>query len=444
MIRILTIVSVVFALFVEVNVAYAQDNNVQEGVVKIISLGPVNRQGYRSVGSGTGFILNKEGWVATNYHVIDGGEIFYILKDGAKVSRPDLATRPNAEIKFTEPDLDLAVLKFTDVENEVLSPVALAGVVPEKGLRVRAIGYPGAAGDNDVQRSSFEADATITEGVLGRDYTCTWGKNSPPLRCIQHSAEVSWGNSGGPLMDSCGRVIGVNTQISLSGIALVPTKNGVVEAAAQAPGVYFASNITELTKLLDSRNIAYQFSKSKCLSGVDALQDLVKKAVLGVAAAFIALAGILVFVLRKAKTQPAFAQNAPIVQPNYQNGGAVQPVPTKVVPAQQHNQSGGQVVRLDGRSESGARFSLVLSVVQLTSGVVLGRQGSIPAASIDDAAISRMHAALNWRDDNLYVTDQNSMNGTYVNGRQIPPGTEMPLKMGDELKLGTVQLRVGA
>ncbi len=145
-------------------------------------------------GSGTGFVWNKEGYIVTNFHVIEGAQQVVIRLQ-------DQSSWP-AEVVGLAPERDLAVLKI-NAPKEKLSPLPLGDSANlTVGRKVLAIGNP------------FGLDATLTTGVvsaLGREI------ESPTQRkitnVIQTDAAINPGNSGGPLLNSQGQLIGVNTMI---------------------------------------------------------------------------------------------------------------------------------------------------------------------------------------------------------------------------------------
>ncbi len=146
------------------------------------------------LGSGSGFIWDKQGHIITNFHVLQNGSKF-------KVTLSDRTTW-DAEIVGTEPNKDLAVLKIKAPEDK-LKPIPVGQSSSLKvGQSVYAIGNP------------FGLDQSLTTGVisaLGREITSIGGR---PIRdVIQTDAAINPGNSGGPLLDSSGRLIGVNTMI---------------------------------------------------------------------------------------------------------------------------------------------------------------------------------------------------------------------------------------
>jgi len=147
------------------------------------------------VASGSGFVLDKEGHIVTNNHVVDGAtsvEVTFI--DGTTV---------HAKVVGTDPSSDLAVIQV-DVKSSLLQPVELgdssALVV---GEQVFALGNP------------FGLDWTMTSGIVsavGRTIQSGTSNYSIP-EVVQTDAAINPGNSGGPLLDHNGRLIGVNAQI---------------------------------------------------------------------------------------------------------------------------------------------------------------------------------------------------------------------------------------
>ncbi|MEQ8406865.1 MAG: trypsin-like peptidase domain-containing protein [Gammaproteobacteria bacterium] len=145
-------------------------------------------------GSGTGFIWNDEGYIVTNFHVVQQADrVMVTLQDG---------TTYDARAVGVDPDKDLAVLKIEAPEQE-LSPVTPGDSASlEVGRKVIAIGNP------------FGLDTTMTVGVvsaLGREIDSVSRRKIRDV--IQTDAAINPGNSGGPLLNSQGELIGVNTAI---------------------------------------------------------------------------------------------------------------------------------------------------------------------------------------------------------------------------------------
>src|SRR5918999_337389 len=151
--------------------------------------------------TGSGFVIDDEGHIVTNDHVVEGGNEFRVRfgEDGAPI---------DAELLGADPSVDLALLKVDpdDVEGG-LQPLELgASEDLRPGVPAIAIGSP------------FGLSGTVTSGIvsaLGRTIQAPNGFSISGA--IQTDAAINPGNSGGPLLDAQGRVIGVNSQIRTDG-----------------------------------------------------------------------------------------------------------------------------------------------------------------------------------------------------------------------------------
>ena len=145
-------------------------------------------------GSGSGFIWNRQGYIVTNYHVIENGRTL-------DVTFYDGTTLP-AKFVGGDQQKDIAVLKVDT--RKALTPIQLPNSKNqvEVGQKAIAIGNP------------FGFDHTLTIGVIsaiGRDMQGSRGVTIQDM--LQTDAAINPGNSGGPLLDSQGRLIGINTMI---------------------------------------------------------------------------------------------------------------------------------------------------------------------------------------------------------------------------------------
>lgn len=168
--------------------------NVSPSVVAI-SVSTVSRNRVIAAGTGSGFVIDADGHILTNYHVVDTAtQIEIEFYDG---------TLAWAEVVGVDPDSDLAVLKV-DVSDAALFPVTFgdSGAL-QIGETVLAIGSP------------FGQDWTPTTGIVsGLDRTIKGQSQYSTGGVIQTDAAINPGNSGGPLLDADGHVIGVNSQIA--------------------------------------------------------------------------------------------------------------------------------------------------------------------------------------------------------------------------------------
>ncbi|MDQ3820075.1 MAG: trypsin-like peptidase domain-containing protein, partial [Acidobacteriota bacterium] len=146
-------------------------------------------------GSGSGSIIDEQGDILTNYHVIEGAQKLTVSFGGEK-------TYP-AKVVGGDPDTDLAVIKV-DAPRDQLSVIVPLGDSDKLvvGQKVLAIGNP------------FGLDRTLTTGVISGLQRPIKARNGRPIEgAIQTDASINPGNSGGPLLDSHGRMIGINSQI---------------------------------------------------------------------------------------------------------------------------------------------------------------------------------------------------------------------------------------
>jgi len=151
------------------------------------------------IASGSGIVLDDEGHVLTNNHVVEGGETIQVSFESEGQMYP-------AEVVGTEPNKDLALLKV-DAPASQLHPLKLGDSSKmEVGDPVVAIGNP------------FDLQRTVTSGIvsaLQREITAPDGVTIDNV--IQTDAAINPGNSGGPLINSAGEVIGINSQIETGG-----------------------------------------------------------------------------------------------------------------------------------------------------------------------------------------------------------------------------------
>jgi S1-C subfamily serine protease len=171
----------------------------RRGVVQVLATSVVSDNPFfgsrerRSLGSG--FVIDKSGHVVTNYHVVENA------------SRVEVSFSANDEMPATvvgtDPSTDIAVLRIRGAQNRALTPLDLGtSSAVNVGDAVVAIGNP------------FGLERTVTAGIvsaLQREITAPNGFAID--QAIQTDAAINHGNSGGPLLNADGRVIGVNAQI---------------------------------------------------------------------------------------------------------------------------------------------------------------------------------------------------------------------------------------
>lgn len=185
--------------------------------IKVIkkATNPQTRQAVEQPGSGSGFVISSDGFIVTNNHVIENAiSIKASFADGLEL---------NATLVGADPSTDIAVLKLYDGE---LKPLQFANSdLLEPGQIAIAIGNP------------MGLQHTVTAGVVsatGRSLRANNGRMIDDV--IQTDAALNPGNSGGPLVNSEGKVIGVNT-------AMIPNAQGLCFAVSSNLAAYVAGQL---------------------------------------------------------------------------------------------------------------------------------------------------------------------------------------------------------
>jgi len=164
---------------------------VRPGVVSVEARSSNPTQG----STGTGFVLDREGYILTNDHVVDGAANLRVrFVEGGPVS---------ARLVGADPSSDLALLKV-DSGDTKLTPLPLGSSGSLKvGQPAVAIGSP------------FGLEGTLTTGIVSAVERSITAPNDFSIdNVVQTDAAINPGNSGGPLLDATGRVVGVNAQIA--------------------------------------------------------------------------------------------------------------------------------------------------------------------------------------------------------------------------------------
>ena len=454
--------------------APAQPNvdELEKSVVRVIA------RASNGFSTGTGSVV-APGWVLTNNHVIAEGRQF-------QVGSRSIGRVLDARVAWKSTELDLAILKVEGLNSQ--PAVVMTTKRPNKGEAVWALGFPGASDYGD----GLTLDATVNRGVVSNFHHEAWGGSgsSRALWIIQHDASINSGNSGGPLFDDCGRVVGVNTQKS---------------ARENTHGIFWASRITEAIPQLERLGISLRKVDSGCqqaaagsaASGPDetaraqageaqaeaeraqdeasraraAAEDADERArlaveeaekanritlVVGLALGLLSLIAI-VLALRKPRQQIIKAvermtqfrrppREAPVVAPSVAR--APQPVQSPPMPAGDGARADGYeraLLVLAGFDGSGRRQRVRLPLQGSSAaagGFVLGRHALLADQVIEDGSVSRRHARLVVEQGRCTVEDLNSTNGTAINGQPLQAFSPAPLVAGDRLVLGEVELQV--
>jgi len=156
----------------------------------------VEHAGTPGEGVGTGVVLTSDGQILTNNHVVEDAEVVRVRLDGEREPRP-------AKVLATDPSNDLALLQ---IDADGLIPATLADPSTVRvGDEVVAIGYA----------LDLDGEASVTLGIVSALDRTLLTSTGALDGLIQTDAAISSGNSGGPLVNASGQVVGINTAVAL-------------------------------------------------------------------------------------------------------------------------------------------------------------------------------------------------------------------------------------
>jgi S1-C subfamily serine protease len=204
---------------------------------------PLPNMDMRAQSLGTGFIISEDGFMLTNYHVIQHADEIQVYLHETSEVQP-------IKVVGVDPLTDIAVLKIQTNKKLPFLPLADSGKV-EIGEQVLAVGNP------------FGLTHSLTTGVVSaKNRTLSPGTRRGNFeQYLQTSAQINPGNSGGPLLNLHGEVIGINTAIikQAQGIGFAVPSNLVKELApamvrtGEVTRGYFGIAVLDLTPVLAQR-----------------------------------------------------------------------------------------------------------------------------------------------------------------------------------------------
>ena len=424
-------------------------------------------------GTGTGFIVSSDGHILTNNHVMNGTVSCSVVFSGT-------SDRISARMVMTDPVRDISIIK---IPRSGLTALPLTTQIPDPGDTIWALGFPGNA---DIVGTAI--DPTPTDGPMQRSFRAPRGRVLMDL--IQHGAPVNPGNSGGPMFDGCGRVIGINTFVPL----------GRVEGkrTVSATGIYFGSNISESIRMLRSRGIAFTEKSDKCtvtsatapdtsaleaeldntLKELDRAKGRAKKIERDALAAgksagqaraeaadALRLVALLEASAREAEQRLDSMQKGVLVFAPVLLLGLLAAIvlalkkPRQLVLNATRHATGSMSRRISppgSKSADEGGLELVIDydeggrklqkTVRLrpgrNEGFVAGRNASLNHLSLQNPAISRRHFRLTFKNAReFWLEDLNSSNGTEYGGQQLTPFDRTALKVGAGFVAGGVRFK---
>lgn len=343
---------------------------------------------------GTGFAVGTKEpvrHIVTNFHVVEpnleGVTVLLSKEDQIK-----------ATVVAYDMVKDIAVLELTQ-DLYKRPPMEIGDSAAVKASDdVYALGFPGDADLIDDTPSGDPEDVTITRGIISK--ISTQGGRG----IFQVDVSINSGNSGGPLLNEHGQVIGINTF-----------------KVTSASGINGAVRIDELIPMLESRGIEYLTSNSDGTSANGSISLLwIFLIAAGALFILIFLLILVVFLVKKRRKTPYPVQKYPPSHVHYpdQRAKAVKPV-------------------LHGVSGYFAGQRVVLDQLELKIGRDPNQCQLVYPDGLDE--ISRKHCTIRFDEVNhTFLIEDSSSNGTYLlSGERIPSGKGMTLKSGDRFYISS-------
>jgi hypothetical protein len=387
---VILLTAIILLLVIPVQAAF--DNRVLDGLV-YIETEYVDIWGDIDGDRGTGFFVGAEGrpprYIVTNFHVIEN----YLLagiNNGIIYIYYDQNTFDEAYHVEHNAQLDIALLRLINpTNNRAALPLKVVNPERAQGRKVYAVGFP-AIVDAAVWRKSYfgKEDATVTDGVINRlSVSVLEGRQE-----IQHSATITGGNSGGPLVDDKGAVIGINTRTHTAG------------------GNYnLAVNIDDALSMLHRNNV-----NPWVVLDDDGIPLILILAIAG-GVIGLALAAVLIMLLTKKK---------PVPVPAAVSVPAEIPVPVG---------AGSMPARSAFIRSMAAQHNNISAPLGKTP-VMIGRDASVCKIIFkeDTPGVSSKHCQIYFDGNNFILTDLGSSYGTFLmNGQKLDPNTPARLNARD-------------
>jgi hypothetical protein len=408
---------------------------------------------------GTGWVIqgvdvqNRAGAavIATSYNIIEGSTEI-------RVSEPGSTERYYAIVIGTDSDRNLAFLEVKDVKAR---PLVLTRTTPKVGREVWATGY-NKASDEAEGLNRLAANATIKGGRLGRE-----------LRGPVSVESRATGFEGGPLVDRCARVVGMNMK---SGAMVTRRANLLIQPSAAVMNALKADEVITAarahgveTEVKDGEGCGPAATaaapaqpvrttppvEAQPAGGLGRLTSALGSGSSSLLLALAALLGVVALafgIYTLTRRQPAQAggwepaAGGPVPEPaGSRDAGASAPTSVAGTPPGE-TKVAESVLRLTGRGPGGEPIELSFTSGTLQKGgAMIGVGANADVKLPDNRAehkVSRLHARIAHDGRHFTIEDNKSLNKTYVGGQAIDSHVPTPLVSGERIRLADIELSV--
>ena len=373
-----------------------------------------------TISTGTGFLINKDGYVITNNHVIkEGHNVFKLRNKYDEYS--------NITLIKTYPKHDITILKIDNYTKGSFLKIQQPSTII-KGEKVFSLGFPGAG---DIL-GGLTFNASLNGGLISKIDRATQGSFPLGYKLIQMDAVINKGNSGGPLINKNGAVVGINT---------------LGHSSANVQGMFWAIHAEELIKILKENNIKYTID-TNTLEEVD-IDNYMKN--IWIILAIFAFIVISVLILISRKKQKAGEIDEGEVSrlvrdkmKKYNNSDNIEEYQEVFY----EDESTDTVVIMDRDIEATEIIKILLTPMDKTlptissqnsQPITLGRSDDCDV-TIDNRDISREHLYIILEQNRVKVIDLGSTNGTYIDGNKLEPHKKYTLQTEQKLVIGSEEV----
>lgn len=426
----------------------------KKGVVQIYGLG--SNGGRWASWVGTGFAVGQEGEDSdvflTNWHVITcSGEFelsevrIWILQENCEVSdrtgEPDPEKSITCEVlKTTTGYPDYAIIRATETVTGYKALPLLSSKEIQDGAKVYALGYPAVVGSASATHYGID-DITATDGIVSQHMQYALADNTWVL---MHTAQISGGNSGGPLITEEGAVVGLNTygfgenEANMNRYCAVYIDyaiDGLDELGIRYD--IFGANPKDGAESTEDEPTTDETDSTEPGEGGDDEDDLILWLAIG--GAGIAMTGLIagIIISQKKKREAEAAALRRMEEHRRQEElrrrqEAERRQQEEVRRQQEEQRRREQAVKANLQMNGGAVYPV------RASGGTVGREKTCMIVLPENIpGVSRVHCKLEFRGDQLVLTDLNSTYGTYIHGKRVPPNMPVALHSGSSFCLGS-------